>query len=168
MAVRYAKIEDMELASKIKLDGWKDAYKGIISDDILQNLNYDENQKKFEAGFDEGFFCVCENEEGEVVGFCKFGERQDVEDEGHEEYDCEIISLYVDPVNIGKGIGKQLFEFVLSELRNKNKKKVILWCFEKNISAKVFYEKMGGSLIGCKEQKIGAHIYIEVGFGYDL
>ena len=168
MSVRYAKLEDIKYAAMIKVDGWKTAYRGIIDDEYLDALNYEETITKWEARFERGFWCVYENEEKEILGFSCFGERQYLDLEGYNEYDSELVSIYVRPDCKGKGVGKELFNFVTAELKNKGKNKMILWVLEDNIPSREFYKKMGGILVGKKEQEIGNKIYSEVSFGYNL
>jgi GNAT superfamily N-acetyltransferase len=168
MGVRYSRFEDMKEIAKIKVDGWKTTYKGIIADEYLDSLDYSLNQKELESSFDEGFSCVYENENNQILGFCRFGERQNLELEGYIEYDSELGAIYVEPSYIGQGIGKELFKFVTSELKKVGKSKMILWVLEDNKYSIEFYIKMGGKLVSRKEIKLETKTYYEISFGYDL
>jgi len=168
MSVRYAKREDLRETAKINVDGWRAAYKGIISDDFLDSLDYEVVRERAEARFGNGLFFVYENKAGEILGFCWCGERNDVTDEGFSEYDCELYALYVRPDCIRQGVGKELFCSAASELKANGSSKMILWCLKDNAPAIEFYIKMGGTLLGTKEHTIGGEIYNESGFGYEL
>ncbi len=168
MKVRYAKFEDMKAVSKIKVDMWKTAYKGIVSDEYLNSLNYEESQKKHEDVFEKDFWAVYENDNNEILGFCWFGETGSLDLEELREYDSELIAIYVRPDSKGQGIGKIMFQFVVNELKSKNKIKMILWVLEDNKPSIEFYKKMGGKLITKKEQKIGKDFYSFISFGYEL
>ena len=85
------------------------------------------------------------------------------------DIDSEIIALYVDYDNLGSGIGRKLVEYVMNDLRSKNKTKMIIWCLEKNENGRKFYEKMGGKLSQEESyfEKDGKK-YKEVGYIYDI
>ena len=71
--------------------------------------------------------------------------------------------------NIGQGIGKKLVEYVKEDLKNKKRKKMIIWCLQENINARKFYEKIGGELI--QEEKYfekDGKKYKEVGYIFDI
>lgn len=167
MSVRYANINDIEEISKIKVDGWRNAYKEIISDEYLKSLDYETNQRKYNEHFYDEYFGVYEDDKGMVLGFCRFGERQNLELEGHLEYDCELSAIYVKPGHMGKGIGQEMFNFVKTELKKKGKTKMILWVLEKNTASIEFYKKMGGEYISTKKENIGGEVYL-ISFGYNL
>ena len=83
--------------------------------------------------------------------------------------DSEIIAIYVDYDKSGKGIGRKLVEYVMTDLKNKQKNKMIIWCLEKNKNARKFYEKMGGKLINDEKYFEKADKkYKEVGYIYDI
>jgi len=168
MGVRYAKFEDIKNIVRVQIDGWKTAYKGIVAEDYLNSLNYEVRQKKVEDNWKEETYVVYESDDNEILGFSGFGERQNLELEGYDEYDCELGAIYVRPDCKGKGIGKEIFNFVSSELWNKGKTKMILWVLEDNLPSIEFYKKMGGKIVSKKEQKIGNEILSEISFGYDL
>ena len=83
--------------------------------------------------------------------------------------DSEIVAIYVDCDKLGNGIGKKMMEYVMKELKNKGKRKMILWCLEKNENARKFYEKMGGNIVNDEKYfEIGGQKYKEVGYIYDI
>jgi len=168
MGVRYARFEDIKDIVKVQIDGWKTAYKGIVAEDYLNSLSYVTRQKKVEDSWKDGTFAVYESSTNEILGFSGFGERQNLELEGQDEYDCELGSIYVRPDCKGKGIGKDIFNFVSRELHNRGKTKMILWVLEDNLQSIEFYKKMGGEMVSKKEQEIGNETYSEISFGYDL
>ena len=168
MLVRYAKVEDIKEVAKINVDGWQTAYREIIADEFLDSLDYETARRKTEERFGNGLLIVCENDIGEILGFCKCGERKDVKDEGFGEYDCELYAIYVRPDCKGQGVGKKLFDFATRELKENGNNKMILWCLEGNAPTIEFYKKMGGKQLGKKAHEIGNEPYNEVGFGYEL
>ena len=57
----------------------------------------------------------------------------------------------------------------MTDLKNKRKNKMIIWCLEKNKNARRFYEKMGGKLINDEKyfEKEGKK-YKKVGYSFDI
>lgn len=44
--IRKAEIEDVRAILEIKINGWKTAYKGIVDDEFLNNMNCEEDYEK--------------------------------------------------------------------------------------------------------------------------
>lgn len=165
LLIRKVKYEDIEQIVDINIKDWKKIYKGIIDDDILNNLDRDKKIKKWKKSYNSGNVIVAECTE-KIVGYCRYDENATSD---NIDIDSEIIALYVDCEKIGNGIGKKLVEYVVKDLKNKNKSKMIIWCLEKNYNARKFYEKMGGKLLTNEKffEKEGRK-YKEVGYIYNL
>ena len=168
ITIDQIRLEDIPAIARIKVDGWKSAYRGIIDDDFLDSLTYNVQIKRFTDGEDSVQGIVAIDEESkQIVGFSTFGKRQDLS-EGLPQYDCELHAMYVSPDRKGKGIGKRLLSEVLKQQRENDHKKMLLWCFKKNLPTIEFYKKTGGVLLGEKEIEIEKMRLIEAGFGYEL
>lgn len=131
----------------------------IHLDAINFNSNWVEINKK------ERNVVVAEKN-GEILGYCRYEDNSVYE---NTEIDSEIIAIYVDYDNICKGVGKALLEYVINDLRDKNKIKMIIWCLEENRNGRKFYERRGGKLI--QEEKYfekDGKKYKEVGYIYDI
>ncbi len=91
--IRNVKEEDIEHIVDIKIDGWKTAYKGIISDEYLNNMNRNFEIDKRKKDYKEnGFIVAILNDE--VVGFCRYIDSNKFSIE-YEDVDCELGALYV-------------------------------------------------------------------------
>lgn len=160
--IRYYEYEDIEDIAKLIDDNWKSAYRGIIDDEFLDNLNYkdraERQKKKYEK---EKSIVYIENEE--ILGFCRLGESR----EGLEDYG-EVIALYVREDIHGKGIGKKLINKAKEILKSKGYNKMILWCLKENKNARGFYEKVGGVLGKERKFEIGNKEYDEVSYIYEI
>ena len=163
--IRKVKYEDIEQIVDINIEAWKKAYKGIIDDDILENLNRNEKIKKWKKHYNIGNVIVAERN-GKILGYCRYEDNAQYD---NKDIDSEIIALYIDYNNRGNGIGRKLVEYVINDLKNKNKTKMIIWCLEKNNNARIFYEKMGGKLFDEENyfEKDGRK-YKEVGYIYNI
>ena len=165
IVIRKVKYEDIEQIVDININDWKRAYKGIIDDITLDNLNRNEKIEKWRQQYNIGNVIVAE-ENGTVLGYCRYDDNAVYE---NSDIDSEIIAIYVDYDNLGKGIGRKLVEYVMNDLKNKNKTKMVIWCLEKNMNGRKFYEKMGGKLIDNEKsfEKDGKE-YKEVGYIYNI
>lgn len=165
LVIRKVKYEDIEQIVDINIKDWKKIYKGIIDDEILNNLNREEKIKKWRKYYNIGNVVVAE-EKGIILGYCRYDDNAFYD---NTDIDSEIIAIYVDCDKLENGIGKKLFEYVKKDLKNKNKNKMVIWCLEKNQNARKFYEKMGGILISDEKyfEKEGKK-YKEVGYVYDI
>lgn len=166
IVIRNIKKEDIEAVVDIQISGWKTAYKGIVDDNTLNRMNRDEKIEIRKKDYNKNGFIVAELNK-EVVGFCRYIDTnnftKDVPD-----IDCELLSIYVKTELKFKGIGTKLFKSVVNEFKNKNKKKMIIWCLKDNELSKKFYTKMGGKIIKEKIIKIEEKEYYEVGFVYNI
>ena len=165
LIIRQVEFEDIPRVVEIQIAGWKTAYRGIIDDNYLDNLDAEEKKVKRKRDFGKSPFVVAVLD-GKIVSFCRY--LYEVFSDDGIGFDSEIMALYVDPELKGKGIGKELFEYVKNDLKEHGKKKTILWCLKENYPSRGFYEKMGGEIVGEHGIEIGGKIYPEVGFGYTL
>lgn len=164
--IRKVKIEDLKAVAEIVVNGWQTAYRGIVDDDYLDNLRIDEKYQKMLKNYKENGFIVAEKN-NKIVGFCRYCEgNKYIKD--YPEVDCELYALYVKTEEKRKGIGNKLVKYVMEELKNKNLKKMIIWCFKDNYKARGFYEKLEGVYCGELLCKKGDKEYKEVGYIYNL
>ena len=165
IVIRNIKEEDIPAVVDIQIEGWKVAYKGIVEESYLKSMNREERIERRKADYKQGPFIVAEME-NEIVGFCRY--YNEVISPDGDEYDCELMAIYVKPTLKQQGIGKMMFNYVKTDLKNKGKNKMILWCLKENHPSRKFYEKMGGVLDGEHSIDFGGKLYQEVAFGYEL
>lgn len=162
--IRKNRYEDQAQMARIKVDGWKNAYDSIISAGYLKKLNYEEQTERYEASFEEYKDLVFVAVRGEeVLGYSCFNPIPNI-----EQFDAELVSLYIKPTEIGKGIGTSLFLETVKELKNLDKKHMVVWCLSDNENAIKFYKKLGGKIVKTKKAKIGDNYYKEYGFYFQL
>lgn len=160
--IRKNRLEDQEQMAHIKVDGWRSAYDNIVSSKYLHKLDYKKQTERYIASFDEyKDLVLVAVKDDEVLGYSCFSYT-------NEKYDSELVSLYIKPDHLNKGIGTTLFKETAKELYENNKKNMIVWCFSDNESAKTFYTDLGGQIVETKTVTIGDEEYQEVGFYYDL
>ena len=124
---------------------WNETYRGIVSDEFLNNLynNEEERTQNSYNSFNEkdNHQYVLEVDD-KVVGFINVGPSDET------DYDnCgEIHALYIINGYKGYGCGKKLIEAGISELKEMGYDKMIIGCLDGNPTNK-FYQHIGGKLI---------------------
>ena len=154
--------DDYEIRKNV--DGWKNAYDLIISSNYLNSLNYEEQTKRYEASFEEYKDLVLVAVRGEeILGYACYSTTPNIDD-----FQSELVSLYIKPSEIGRGIGTSLFTETCKELKDLDKKNMIVWCLSDNKNAIKFYKGLGGKIVKTKDAKIGDRSYKEYGFYFQL
>lgn len=165
IVVRIITEEDIPAVVDIQVEGWKTAYKGIIDDAFLNLMDKQARIEQRKKDYKDGPFIVAVVD-NEVVGFCRY--YYDVLSDDGQDCDSELMALYVKPELKKQGIGKTMFNYAINDLRNRGKSKMVLWCLKDNYPSRVFYEKMGGQVIGEHGIELGGKVYQEVGFRYNI
>ncbi len=163
--IRDVDINDLEEIIDIQISSWRASYKGIIDDIILDSMDKDKMVERIKTNYQNGKFIVAINN-NRVVGYCRYS----LDNSYSIEYpvDCEITALYIKPELKYNGIGTKLFNYVVNEFINMNKKKMIIWCLKDNYPSIKFYQKMGGVITYSKDFIKEDHKYPEVGLIYEL
>ena len=163
--IRKATLNDIKAISTIKVEGWQSAYKNIISDEYLDNMDIKKTIEKNTINFEKHPFVVAELNE-EVVGFCgyDFGNIEEIDDNS----DCKIRGIYVKPNMKRNGIGRKLINYVKKELLKANKEKMILWCLKENYPSREFYKSMDGTEGKCKKAEFGGKEYELMSYLFNL
>lgn len=164
--IRGIKEEDIEHAVRIRIDGWKNAYRGIIDDDFLDSMNGEKQIERWKKDYKEGGFIVA-TLSNEVIGFARYECSNKFAGDTYGA-DCQMLAIYVKPDLKYSGIGTKLFNYVTCEFKRKNKSKMILWCLKANEPSKQFYTKIGGRVIKEILSDIGGKNYPEVCFEFDI
>ena len=163
--IRKAEAKDAGRMAEIQICGWRNAYRGIVSDRILfSRLNIEKKsvaiRKEIEGT--EDLWYVFE-EEGIVKGMMAFGGSRDEDKKDSFELWC----IYVEPLFKRQGVGATMLRFCEEEARGRGFDEVMLWVFEKNAPGRSFYERNGYRADG-KTQEIPALDAIEMRYGKRL
>jgi len=157
--IRKALVDDANIFTNCHISCWQTAYKEIVPDDFLSNMSlerntlYDRYKKVLTDPGDCEYYCVML--ENRMIGFLII--NKNVQDDNNAI--GEIWAIYLIEEFCGTGIGKQLLDFEIQELKKINPKEIFLWVFEANTRARKFYEKSGFCYDGTKrEEKYGIPI----------
>lgn len=163
MQIRLLAANDDPLEiSRIYEQSWKYAYKGIIPQEFLDSIPQGKWVYSLDTQGREHFVCVLD---GKLIGTASISASRW---ESHK--DCgEIISIYLLPEFVGKGIGRALFERCVRELESRGFERIILWVLEENRTARHFYERAGFICTGeYRNDEIGGKPLREVLYGLDV
>lgn len=154
------KIKDsLEIAKLIK-GGWNSAYKGLISDEYLKNMNVEKLSVnwKNKIRVNENVYVYKDN--NEILGVIIFGESKDF----NAEVIGEVFVLYVKVEEKRKGIGTKLLKFAQNQLLEQGYEKMVIWCLKGNEQGSEFYKKHGGRKIKERDYIVGGIKVREEGF----
>lgn len=164
MIIRKANPLDAAGIAKVAVDTWKTAYRGIISDEVLAGLSYEQKEKNWfntlTSGIDIVF--VAEDANGEIIGYSSGGKER----RKHSIYQGELYTLYVLQSHQKLGIGKGLLVSVVRELAELQIRSLFVGVLEANPS-RFFYEALGGKKVDKKSIVIGGTSLNEIGYGWE-
>lgn len=165
MIVREANFSDASAIAKVHVDSWRTTYRGLVPDDFLANLSYEQRQSMWERHLNntdsETFVYVAEDESGQVVGFVSGGPERT----GHQVHRGELYAIYILEACQRRGIGRGLFEAVVERLERGGLSSMLVWVLADNPSRR-FYESLGGELAGKQQITIGGATLDEVAYGW--
>ncbi len=139
--IKNAGENDAYTLAYIHVNSWKAAYKYILRDEILDNLNIEKRKLYFDKVLkDKSETNVLAYKDNVAAGFMTFGKCRD--NDKDSSYG-EIWGSYLLPEFWRQGIGSELINWGVNTLYEQGHKKVCLWVLEENLRARNFYEKQG-------------------------
>lgn len=162
MEIRKAILADAASIAKVQVDSWRTTYQGIVSEEFLSAMSYEEREQKWKNSIPEQAIFVA-LEQGIIVGFAVGGMERSG---NYSAYQGELYAIYILEEHQGKGIGKALVSAVVQRLLEQN-------IFSRTICALVenpacgFYEKMGGKKIDTIELMISDKKLTENVYGWE-
>jgi L-amino acid N-acyltransferase YncA len=157
-------VDDADAIERVRTDTWRDTYRGLMPDALLDGLGYDATRRRevMSAMPSHQFVLVAENE-GNVVGFCIGGPSRTPDD----AFGGEVYAIYVLPEHHGHGGGRALLETAMTELVGRGFRSMIVWVLRDNAPSRRFYERMGGVHLRDEERELEGVRIIESGYGWE-
>ena len=173
LTIRPATPYDAQSIARIRVQGWRFAYQGLISQDYLDSLSVAEDTERMRGylsqfpqnsppsrsasvqgssdGKKQSFILAVRDDA--VLGFCRFGAAPDKTDRAESAVPAGTLngrlhSLYIDPGALGQGIGHALMSHALSTFAAWGCEHANLWVLEGNSRAISFYERQGWRCTG--------------------
>jgi RimJ/RimL family protein N-acetyltransferase len=139
ITIRKASLVDATAISDIICQSWKAAYSGFLpSETIKKHTNVAYRTEKFKSILSVNnewniHLAVIDNNS---CGTISYG--------ANRENDCgEVYFCYAKPEIWGLGVGYEMMNFALENLKQQGFHEVVLYVFEENNLARKFYERQG-------------------------
>lgn len=163
MIIRKASIYDSIGVTKVYVETWKTAYRGIIDQDYLENINYDKQKRNFMNLLNkESLIYVAESKIGEIIGFA----TPEVVKDDFNTNRGEVSMIYVLDRYQGEGIGHDLLQKCASTLVKSEINRMIVWVLKDN-PACGFCEALGGTPKETRLDQIGGVDYVSIGYVWE-
>jgi ribosomal protein S18 acetylase RimI-like enzyme len=139
VSLRVGRPEDAARLATVFVAAWRSAYPGVVADEIIGGLDEQQTATWLRTLLSSSgsTTLVAESDDGDVLGFSRYGEDPDDAGSGH------IFSLYVAPSVSRRGLGRRLLAHALDDLGRSQPGSVTLWVFEENAAARGFYSAFG-------------------------
>jgi ribosomal protein S18 acetylase RimI-like enzyme len=161
--VRRARVEDADAIERVRTDTWRDAYRGLVPDVLLDRLSYDATRRRaLMSAMPPHQYVLVAEEEGAVVGFCMGGPSRSPD----TPFRGEVYAIYVLPENQGNGIGRALLHTAAKELVDRGLDSMIIWVLRENAPSRRFYERMGGEWVRDEERELDGVRLTESAYGW--
>jgi GNAT superfamily N-acetyltransferase len=166
MNIRFALPEDAQAIAGAHVASWQTTYRGIIADEILDNLSVESRFEYWRAYIPQAESqksCIFVAEENnQVVGFCSAGPGR----EPIPDYPAELYAIYLLQSAQGRGLGRSLVCAAASHLTRRGFEAMFVWVLRDN-PARNFYQVLGAKYLQEKPITIGAQELIESAYGWD-
>jgi ribosomal protein S18 acetylase RimI-like enzyme len=164
MIIRKAKLDDATGIAKVHVDSWRTTYKGIIPDDFLNNLSYEQRTELWKGNItkEDNYVVVAENNEGQIVGFADAWKREN----NVLKSSSDLTSIYLLKEYQGQGIGKKLLKELFEHFKQLGNGKIFVEVLEEN-KTRYFYEYYGAKLVKTVQIKMGEKILNELIYEWD-
>ena len=173
LTIRPATPNDAQAVARIRVQGWRFAYQGLISQDYLDSLSVAEDTERMRGylsqfpqnsplsrsefvqgsgdGEKQSFMLAVRG--NAVLGFCRFSATPDKIDRADratpgETMNGRLHALYIDPGALGQSIGHTLMNHALSTFAAWGCERANLWVLEGNSRAISFYKRQGWQCTG--------------------
>ncbi len=163
--IRLAELADVKELAKVKKEIWESNLRGVYNDDVIDNFNYEKEEKVFTSIIDnEEIDLYCVIVDNCIVGYMDCGKPY----YNYLDYEAEIGLLYLKKECQRQGIGEMLFQLAKESFRSKGIDKFFISCNKYNLEAQKFYEAMGGKVIQVDEDNFEDKRSVQIKYHYDI
>ena len=163
MIIRQARLEDAAGIAQVYIDGWRTTYPGIVPDEYLANMSYEEHTRRWMRilSTTDGFVYVGEDGPGNIVGFIWGGPEHN----GEHVYKGELHAIYILKTYQDQGLGRLLTQALVKDLLQVGIDSMIVWVLAANPS-RHFYETLGAQQVRTGPYQVGDITLDDVGYGW--
>lgn len=169
--IRDAVEADVEGIAKAHVQGWREAYKDFLTPEALAGLSVEERMQMWQRALADpeprARLLVAEADDGEIVGFIRGGP---IRGKGAEllATEAEIFAIYLLEKVKRQGIGRRLMRGVFDHLAAHGVHSVGLWVLKDNLSARRFYETLGGAAGAEQSFDLRGQMVTEIAYRFEL
>jgi ribosomal protein S18 acetylase RimI-like enzyme len=166
IAIRAATPADAPAIGRIHVESSREAYRGLLSEDLLNSVSAVVRAAMWRGELEHErpiSLFVAQRANSELVGFAGGGSSR----AAALPHDAEVYVIYVLRAAQRRGCGRRLMAALANALQARGFKSLCLWVLEENASARRFYERLGGIVVGEKTEVHGEAEYREVAYGWD-
>lgn len=170
ISFREAKSGDAAALGQLHVASWREAYAGLLPDDLLAGLSAQARSAMWgavlndPAAFGATTVFVAESESG-IVGFGACGGQRD-EALKEEGYDGEFGAIYVLRSHQRAGVGNSLMRLMSRRLLDQGRRAAALWVLRENVAARAFYQRLGGAVVGERQFEESGALLAELAYGW--
>jgi N-acetylglutamate synthase-like GNAT family acetyltransferase len=145
MLIRPVKESDIPAVAKVHVESWKVAFKGILSENFLEQLKAERFEKVWgDLLKRSNRLNLLIEEHKNVIGFISF----EISAEEKKSTEGEIIALYIDYLSWRHGAGTSLIEQAKIHMKKNGFETAFLWTMAHNAISRSFFDKTGFILTG--------------------
>ena len=146
IAIRPATAGDAPAIARVRIDGWRTAYRGLVPDAYLDAMDIDASAALWQrilAAAPNATSVFVADDDGAVVGFA----AGNMLEEPRHDLDAELSAVYVRRDHQRAGIGRRLVCAVARAQRGHGASGLIVWTLAGNKPARAFFETLGATLV---------------------
>jgi ribosomal protein S18 acetylase RimI-like enzyme len=152
--IRPATLADAEGIAHVHIASWRTTYRGIISDEVLTNLSFEQRlafrKQVLSQNNRRNFSYVAVDEAGRIIGFIDGGPTREQE----PGYEGELYAIYLLQECQGQGIGKRLVQMLFEQLVHERIFSVLVRVLSEN-PARYFYAALDAKYVRNEQIEIG-------------
>lgn len=147
VVIRPPVIDDVEAAAQVHVETWRETYRGIMPDELLDSPDMVDKRRRMWASLatpenHPDHISAIADQDGAIVGIALSGPSED-EDRPDDRH---LHVLYAYAAVHGSGIGQQLLDAVVHPGQ-----RTCLWVADPNPRAQAFYRRNGFDFDGAVE-----------------
>ncbi len=164
LTIRPAELDDAPAIAQVHVETWRSAYGDIVPRDYLDSMTVANRTLVWVRLLERAgsTVLVSEDHNRQVIGFvsgCSLRHRDD-------RFEAEIAALYVMARHQRDNHGRRLFLAAANRLATAGLKGLFVWVLADN-PARLFYEKLGGSVVAETVRTFSGKPLREVGYGWE-
>jgi len=167
IVIRPASASDAEAIARVRVDSWRETYRGMIPQAYLDAMKLEESRALWEKVLSAGSSAVSvfvAEHGAEIVGF---GSGNMLAQPKHG-FEAELSAVYVRREFQRAGVGRRLVAETAGALSQgaRGASGLIVWVIAGNKGARAFFERMGAELVVEQAFQWDGMDLVEAGYGW--